>query len=115
VETLRAVIGLYNFRAMVDRQAEQANRLLLEAITKVEVRPSLHLFRGDPVRGVAVTVDVDEDGFAGEGDVSLFGTLLQEFFSLYASLNSFSQLTVKGVKFGEVYTWPPKAGGRITL
>ena len=115
VETLRSVIGLYNFRAMVDRQAEQANRLLLEAVTKVEVKPSLHLFRGDPVRGVAVSVDLNEDGFAGEGDVYLFGTLLHEFFSLYASLNSFSQLTVKGVKFGEVYAWPPKAGGRITL
>ena len=115
VETLRSVIGLYNFRAMVDRQAEQANRLLLEGITKVEARPALHLFRGEPVRGIGVTVELSEDGFAGEGDVYLFGTLLHEFFSLYASLNSFSQLTVKGTKFGEVYAWPPKAGGRITL
>ncbi len=115
VEVLRAVIGLYNFRSMVDRQADQANRLLLDAIKKVEARPALHLFRGEPVRGVAVTVEVNEDGFGGEGDVYLFGTLLHEFFSLYASLNSFSQLTVKGIKFGEVYSWPPKAGGRITL
>ena len=115
VESLRTVIGLYNFRAMTDRQAEQANRLLLEGITKVETKPALHLFRGEPVRGVGVTVDLNEDGFAGEGDVYLFGTLLHEFFSLYASLNSFSQLTVKGTKFGEVYAWPPKAGGRITL
>jgi len=115
VESLRSVIGLYNFRAMVDRQAEQANRLLLEGISKVEVTPALHLFRGDPVRGVGVNVELNEDGFAGEGDVYLFGTLLHEFFSLYASLNSFSQLTVRGTKFGEVYKWPPKAGGRITL
>jgi type VI secretion system protein ImpG len=115
VETLRTVVGLYNFRAMVDRQADQANRLLQEAITKVETSPALHLFRGEPVRGVAVTVDLSEDGFGGEGDVYLFGTLLHEFFSLYAGLNSFSQLTVRGVKFGEVYAWPPKAGGRITL
>jgi type VI secretion system protein ImpG len=114
-ESLRTVIGLYNFRALVDRQAEQANRLLLEAVTKVSARPALHLFRGDPVRGVAVSVELNEEGFSGEGDLYLFGLLLHEFFSLYASLNSFSQLTVRGTKFGEVYTWPPKAGGRITL
>ena len=115
VEILRSVIGLYNFRAMVDRQADQANRLLLDAIKRVETKPALHLFRGEPVRGVAVTVELSEDGFSGEGDVFLFGTLLHEFFSLYASLNSFSQLSVRGVKYGEVYSWPPKAGGRITL
>jgi type VI secretion system protein ImpG len=115
VESLRSVLGLYNFRAMVDRQAEQAGRLLLDAISKVEAAPKLHLFRGEPVRGMAVAVEVNEDGFSGEGEVYLFGTLLHEFFSLYASLNSFSQLTVRGSKFGEVYTWPPKAGGRITL
>jgi type VI secretion system protein ImpG len=114
-ESLRSVIGLYNFRAMVDRQAEQANRLLLEAIQRVEAKPTLHLFRGEPVRGMAVTVEVNEDGFSGEGDVYLFGSLLREFFSLYASLNSFTQLTVRGTKYGEVYTWRPKAGGRITL
>ena len=115
VEALRTVISLYNFRAMVDRQAEQANRLLLEGIARVEAKPALHLFRGEPVRGIAVTVDLNEEGFSGEGDVYLFGTLLHEFFSLYASLNSFSQLTVRGTKYGEVYTWPAKAGGRITL
>jgi type VI secretion system protein ImpG len=114
-ESLRSVIGLYNFRAMVDRQAEQASRLLLDALTRVEAKPTLRLFRGEPVRGMAVTVEVSEDGFSGEGDIYLFGTLLHEFFSLYASLNSFTQLTVRGTKYGEVYTWPPKAGGRITL
>jgi type VI secretion system protein ImpG len=115
VETLRTVVGLYNFRAMIDRQAEQANRLLQEAIVKVETKPALHLFRGEPVRGVAVTLEVNEDGFGGEGDVYMVGTLLHEFFSLYAGLNSFSQLTVRGTKYGEVYAWRPKAGGRITL
>jgi type VI secretion system protein ImpG len=115
VESLRNVIGLYNFRALVDRQAEQAHRLLLQAITKVTTRPALHLFRGDPVRGIAVEIELNEEGFSGEGDMFLFGSLLNEFFSLYVSLNSFSKLTVRGAKFAEVYTWPPKAGGRITL
>ncbi|HKS15677.1 MAG TPA: type VI secretion system baseplate subunit TssF, partial [Planctomycetota bacterium] len=66
-------------------------------------------------RGIAVEIELSEDGFSGEGDLYMFGSLLNEFISLYVSLNSFSKLTVRGAKFGEVYTWPPKAGGRITL
>ena len=115
VEALRSIVGLYNFRAMVDRQAEQANKVLQAGIKRVTSRPAVRLFRGDPVRGVAVELELEEDQFAGEGDMFLFSTMLNEFFSLYVTLNSFSQLTVKGLKYGEVYTWPPRIGGRITL
>ena len=38
-----------------------------------------------------------EDRFAGDGDLYLFGTILNEFVSLYAALNSFTRLTLRGV------------------
>jgi type VI secretion system protein ImpG len=58
---------------------------------------------------------MEEDNFAGEGDMYLFASLLNEFFALYVTLNSFSQLTVKGLKYGEVYTWPPRIGERSLI
>jgi type VI secretion system protein ImpG len=109
------VLGLYNFRALVDRQAEQAHKLLLDGIKRVSASPTLRMVQGRPVRGLAVELDLEEDNFAGEGDMYLFATLLNEFFTLYVTMNSFSQLTVKGLKYGEVYAWPPKIGGRTTL
>ena len=115
VESLRGVLSLYNFRAMVDRQAEQGHRLLLDGIKRVSATPTTRLVQGRPVRGVALELDLEEDNFAGEGDMYLFSTLLNEFFTLYVTLNSFSQLTVKGLKYGEVYAWPPRIGGRTTL
>ncbi len=114
-ETLRGIIGLYNFRALVDRQAEQAHKLLLDGIKRVTSQSATRLLQGVPVRGIAIEIELEEDNFAGEGDVYLFATMLNEFFSLYVTLNSFSQLTVKGLKYGEVYAWPPRIGARALV
>ena len=58
---------------------------------------------------------LDEENFAGEGEAYLFGSILNEFFSQYASLNAFTRLTLKGLKFGEIHTWPIRLGERIIL
>jgi type VI secretion system protein ImpG len=110
VDALRTALGLYNFRALVDRQGELALKQLLQGIRQVSAEPATRLFRGAPLRGTAVQVEVDEDHFAGEGDVYLLSAILNEFFALYVSLNAFSQLTVKGIKHGETYKWPARLG-----
>lgn len=115
VEAFRGILQLYHFRAMTDRQAEQSLKLVLQGIKSVQAVPASRMFQGTPVRGISITLELDEDSFAGEGDMYLFSVLLNEFLSLYVTLNSFSQLTVKGVKFGEIHQWPPRIGTRIIL
>jgi len=115
VETLRGILELYNFPSLYDRQAGRANERRLEGIVGIESRGEDLLFRGAPVRGIATSLAMKEDHFAGEGDLFLFATVLNEFLSLYVSLNSFSRLTVKGVQQGEVYSWPPKIGRQAAL
>ncbi|MGH9362702.1 MAG: type VI secretion system baseplate subunit TssF, partial [Thermoanaerobaculia bacterium] len=112
---LREVLSLYHFRAPADRQAQQDLERTLAGIRRVAARQVTRLFRGAPVRGVAIELDLDEESFAGEGDLYLFAAVLNEFFSLYVTLNSFSKLTVKGSRFQEVYEWPAKLGGRSIL
>ena len=58
---------------------------------------------------------LDEENFAGEGDMHMFADVLSEFFALYASINSFTQLTVRGTRRGEVYVWPRRLGRQIML
>ncbi len=115
LEALRRLIGLYHFRARVDRQAENALRLLLQSLKAVRAAPATRLFQGTPVRGLSVEIDVDEEGLGGEGETYLLGTLLNEFFAQYVSLNAFCRLTVNGTKFGEIHQWPPRMGDRILL
>ena len=66
-------------------------------------------------RGTSVEVELDEEKFVG-GGVYLFCAILERFFGLYCSLNSFSQLTAR-VRFRRevLREWPPRAGQRILM
>ncbi|WKW34877.1 type VI secretion system baseplate subunit TssF [Pseudomonas viridiflava] len=50
----------------------------------------------------------------GEGTLFLFASVLNEFFALYASLNSFHELNVKSTH-GERYEWTPRMGHQPLL
>jgi type VI secretion system protein ImpG len=110
LEVLRATVDIYNFHAIVDRQAARANQLRIAAIKSIKVRPTDRLYRGAPIRGVAAEIELDEGGFSGEGEMYLFASILNEMFSSYVSLNSFTQLTVTGANTRVVYKWEPKSG-----
>jgi type VI secretion system protein ImpG len=115
VDSLRSVIGLYNFRARIDRQTEQAHARLLEGIKGVNGKPSSVLVDGVPVRGLDIELTVDEELLGGEGEAFFLGSVLNEFFAQYVSLNSFSRLALKGAKRGEVWQWPARIGKRAIL
>jgi type VI secretion system protein ImpG len=115
VEALRSLLTLYNFRARVDRQAENAHRLLLESLQKITSAPATRMFMGSPVRGLDVEIEVNEESLGGDGEAFLLGNVLSEFFSQYVSLNAYSRLKVKGAKRAEIHTYPARAGRRVML
>ncbi len=110
VDALRGILELYNFQALRDPRAARANALRLEGIQSVRSEPGEAMVRGCLLRGSRVTLDVLEDHFADAGDLYLFASILNEFISLYATLNSFTQLIVRGMQKGEVTTWPLRIG-----
>jgi type VI secretion system protein ImpG len=66
-------------------------------------------------RGVRVEMEFDEDLFDG-GGVFLFASILEYFLGLYASLNSFTQLSVRTKQRKEMLReWRPRAGQKILL
>lgn len=113
--TLRSLVDLYNLPGLIDRQAERTGQLIAGAIQKVSVRPQDRPMRGVPIRGAAITIELDEGGFSGEGDLFLFGSILSELFGSYVSINSFSQLTVLNTKHNTRYEWPAKNGSTLIL
>lgn len=115
VEALRGILELYNYQALYDRQAARENILRLEGLVALEAKPVERLVRGAPIRGTSIMLEMNEDSFAGEGDMYVFATVLNEFFALYASINALTELTVRGTKFGEVYQWPPRLGQQAIL
>ena len=64
---------------------------------------------------MATDIELDEGGFSGEGEMYLFASILNEMFSSYVSLNSFTQLTITGTNTRVVYKWEPKSGNLFLI
>ncbi len=115
VEALRGILDLYNFQALRDPRAARANAMRIRGIERVRSRPAQVLVRGAPIRGWEVELDLLEDHYAGDGDLFLFATLVNEFLSLHASINSFTRLRTRGIQRGEETTWPSKIGQKTLI
>lgn len=103
-DALRQTLSLYNLGR------GRANRRRIEGILKVESRPLQRLIQGAPVLGSELTITVDESHFADDGDLFLFSRVLNEFFTLYASTNSFTRLRFRHNKKEEDLVCPLKIG-----
>lgn len=112
VEALRTVLNVFDFNAKVDKQRERVAVMRLEGIEKLHSEPVDRLFKGVPVRGMRSTMHMRESKFANEGEMYLFATVMAEFFALYATINSFHELVVRGQEAGEEYRWTARVGNQ---
>jgi type VI secretion system protein ImpG len=108
--TLKALLELYNFQTTADQPAARANQLRVQSLRNVTGKPATRFLQGTPVRGAQVTLDVEEAGFTGLGDAFLFGSVLDELFASYVSLNAFSELSLRIQPSQVEYRWPPRNG-----
>ncbi|NIC06393.1 type VI secretion system baseplate subunit TssF, partial [Billgrantia bachuensis] len=109
-DALCSVLRAYDFRALVDRQAERVSQKRLAGVVDIETRSIDRLKRGLPVRGLRSVMTLDQEAFGDEGSLYLFGSVLARFFSLYASINSFHELHVVNRHNQERYAWTLQSG-----
>lgn len=107
---LGSLMEVYNFHALVDRQALRANELRINALREIKLKPAERIHRGAVVRGVDVELSADEDGFLGEGDIFLFSAVLDRVLADYVSINSFSRLSVSTTSTKAMFAWPARSG-----
>ena len=65
-------------------------------------------------RGLEISLTCEEAAFEATG-AFLFGSVMEEFFSRYVSLNSFTETVLKTTERGEVMRWPARTGRRQRL
>lgn len=114
VEALRAILETYDLPRYYDHHAEKVSKRLLGGLKSIRHLHVDRLLRGLPVRGLRTELTVDPQGYIGEGDLFVFASVLNEFFALYASLNSYHELHVRSTQ-GEVYQWTPRMGQQPLL
>jgi type VI secretion system protein ImpG len=115
VDALRTVVGAYDFRAFSDKQAAQSRDLLLQSFRKFERQGIDLIHRGRPVRAHELVLSVSENQIGGEGEMYLFGTILDRFLKSYASINSLHRFSIVGVDANSSYRWAPKWGEAAAL
>ena len=109
VATTEALTGLLDLYDWADTEASRRRR---RGIRGVSWAPKEILRRGSVRRGAEVTVQVTEGTFADEGDLALFGLVLSEHLSLYATINAFVHLVIEAVPSGNRMAWTPDRGAR---
>jgi type VI secretion system protein ImpG len=109
---LRELLGLYA------PAADSTARRQIEGIRAVSVRPVVRrLPATGPLafgRGLEVAVTVDDLAFEGASACTL-GSVLEQFFARYVSLNSFTETVLRSGSRDEINRWVPRWGARPTL
>ena len=113
-EALRRILELYDFGhdgAVQERIDGIVGVASQRAIARLPLAPS------GLARGIEITVDFDRERFRDPGQgLYLFASVLESFFSVYCSINSFSTLTAR-IRQGKrvIKRWPPNAGEKFLL
>ena len=107
-DALREILKLYDFADSPETRAMVEGVLSIRS-RRVVGRVGQDLAAGF-CRGLEVTVQFDEEKFAGNG-LLVFASVLDRFLGLYCSINSFTRMVAvtKG-REGVYRRWPPRTG-----
>ena len=112
-EALQEILHLYNFND------SSVIRKQILGITKIETQKIVRQIGGrigaGYVRGIETVLTFDEEQFVGSG-MYLFACILDRFFGLYSSLNSFNQLVIRTEQREDVIkVFPARAGEQLLI
>ncbi len=111
-DNLKALLGLYIFSSNTGNTQEVGNRKRIEGVSNIQVDSCDGLVSGVPLRGQKINVRVNPANFAGNGDMYLFGVLLDRLFASFASINCFTQFSLTDESTEETISWPSRIGDR---
>jgi len=112
-DALKEILRLYDFKD------SSVTRGLVESIDSVQARQisaPLHIEgHATMCRGVEVEIILNEELLTGSSSY-LYASVLEHFFALYCTVNSFTRVLVKlNSKEGYLKKCPPRAGERVFL
>ena len=113
--------GTEALREMLEMYAENGDPLLrrqIEGVRAIDSAPSVGpMPLPGPrtfARGLTITLECEEQAFAGQGPLKLAG-VLSVLFARHAFSNSFTETVLTTQERGEVYRWPALLGLRNVL
>jgi type VI secretion system protein ImpG len=112
LDALRDLLGLFA------RLGDPAIQRQIEGVRRLRSAPIIGPFPASGprafVRGLEVSLECEEQAFAGHGAFMLT-TVLSHLFARHTSISSFVQVVLNTTERGEVYRWPAIPGLRHVL
>jgi len=106
--TFKSILNLYNWA----KAHNHPNKKRIDSIKKIH-KPKLitKVMNQSLIRGIEFHIEVDSKEFEnGEGEINLFGMVLNKFLSHYVTLNSYVFLKITESGTSKSYTWNPSVG-----
>lgn len=110
VESLRAMLGLYNVQGLNQMEDGRINERQIEAIRKVSREMVTRLVYGVPIRATRTRVELDEAGFPSIGNAFIFSALLSELSGSLVELNAASEVVATLSASKLEFPWPVQIG-----
>jgi len=107
-ENLKTVLSLYNWATSVNNP----NKKRIEGIINIHPPRIKNVFKNRAlVKVMEFIIDIDGKQFEhGEGDIFLFGWMLNRFLSEYITINSLLNLTLIDIETKKELHWEPNLG-----
>lgn len=107
--SFKSILNLYNWT----KSQNHPNKKRIEGIKKIH-KPKIisKIVNRGVIRGVEFHIEVEPKDFEnGEGEINLFGMVLNKFLSQYVTINSYIFLKISEMGTGKQYLWEPAIGG----
>lgn len=106
--TFKSILNLYNWA----KAHNHPNKKRIDSIKKIH-KPKLitKVMNQSLLRGIEFHIEIDSKEFEnGEGEINLFGMVLNKFLSHYVTLNSYVFLKITESGTSKSYIWNPSVG-----
>jgi type VI secretion system protein ImpG len=107
-DRFKSILMLYNWT----KEQNNSNKKRIDGIKKIhEPKIITKVIDQSLVRGIEFHLEVDPNEFeSGEGDINLFGMILNNFLTQYVTINSYIHLKISEAGTSKQYLWKPKLG-----
>ncbi len=113
-----AVDAVREMLTLNDVKDSAQTRNLIDGLGDISSQSCVQRVNGAFARGTQVDLIFDDENFAGDS-VFLFSSILNQFFGMYTSINSFTKLTAttrrRLSRKQDNWTWPAQSGDKALI
>ena len=111
-DNLKALLDLYIFPGS-NQAVESTNRKRVLGISGIQVSGADRLVQGAIVRGQEIQVSLNREHYSCQGDMYLFGAMVEHLLTSFSPVNTFVAVTISDEHSGNSYEWAPRLGDTL--